>query len=76
MQKEKKAGADNADSRKGIIDMTDHFDDEKEDIIDGDITETGSNDHEDGFDQAMKISSAGYPSMGVTEVEMLFDLCL
>ena len=24
----------------------------------------------DGFDQAMKISSAGYPSMGVTEVEM------
>ena len=23
----------------------------------------------DGFDQAMKISSAGYPSMGVTEVE-------
>ena len=50
MQKEKKAGADNADSRKGIIDMTDHFDDEKEDIIDGDITETGSNDHEDDSD--------------------------
>ena len=24
----------------------------------------------DGFDQAMKISSVGYPSMGVTEVEM------
>ena len=24
----------------------------------------------DGFDQAMKISSTGYPSMGVTEVEM------
>ena len=30
--------------------MTDHFDDEKEDIIEGDITETGSDDHEDDSD--------------------------
>ena len=27
--------------------MTDHFDDERDDIIDGDVAETGHSDHED-----------------------------